>query len=324
MTEVGLMVLRDAHLEVDTVADDVDFSRLKIIEEVTVIPVEVAHSIVIGSESLVEQLLIVNVTLLHTKHRTEIVGRVDRVAHPGDITQIVFLTFRHLQVDIHMLGIIVIDTILENHCITITILIVFLNEVFLILLPAVGRELLRLEERREFTGLMGLLESALTEKSTFYLQIGELIIAVNDDTVHALLLLLVDDHIKNYLILLCHIRTLVDFDIGILEALLVEILLCQNLGTAKAIDCHLRAGDKSELILHVLALRFLHSYEVDLRDTGIGLEVEMKIYLIAYKRVSSNGDVGKHAMLPITFHCFRDVIARHGHSLPHCEPRDTC
>jgi len=103
---VGNMRLRsleDTHFEVDAVTDDVDFSRLKLIEEVTIVPVFVADSVVILRQTLVEELLIIHISLPHAEDTTEEIGGIDGVAHPCDVAEIVLLSLLHLHIYIDML-----------------------------------------------------------------------------------------------------------------------------------------------------------------------------------------------------------------------------
>ena len=77
-----LRTFLNTHFEVDTVAYNIHFGRLQTIEEVTVVPIAVAHGIFILCESLVEKFLVVHVALAHTEHPAQNVCRIHRVAHP--------------------------------------------------------------------------------------------------------------------------------------------------------------------------------------------------------------------------------------------------
>ena len=65
MAEVSLLTLIDTHLQIDAVANDIDFRRLQVIEEVAVVPIVVANGILVLRQAFVELFLIVDVALLH-------------------------------------------------------------------------------------------------------------------------------------------------------------------------------------------------------------------------------------------------------------------
>ena len=65
------------------------------------------------------------------------------------------------------------------------------------------------------------------------------------------------------MVLLRQVSTLLYVDIGILEALLIEILLGKYLCTVDNIRMYLRAAEQTELLLHVLTLTFLKTDIVD-------------------------------------------------------------
>ena len=67
MAQMGLRTFQHTHLQVDGVADNILLSRVDGREDITVVVVEVGHGIVVFSESLVEQLLIVDITLSHSQ-----------------------------------------------------------------------------------------------------------------------------------------------------------------------------------------------------------------------------------------------------------------
>ena len=151
-----LLALKDTHLQIYGITHDIHFCRLQVIEQITVVPVVVAHSIVVFGESFVHQFLVIDVTLVHTQLTGKLVGRVDGIAHPCDIADVIFLTLIHLQVDIHMLGIVVPDTVFQNDGITITQLIIFVDEVLLVSLVAFRRIFFSFQERTQFAGLVNL------------------------------------------------------------------------------------------------------------------------------------------------------------------------
>ena len=167
--DVSLLSFEDTHLQVDGVAHDVHFRRLQVIEQVSVVPVEVTHGIIVFRQSLVHQLLVIHVTFLHAEDITQArhiaysVSRIDGVTHPGDVADKVFLSLIHLNIYINVLGVVGPHGVFHDNDITIAQLVVFVDEVFLVGLVAFGSVFLRLEDITQLTGLMGFRQSTLRE-----------------------------------------------------------------------------------------------------------------------------------------------------------------
>ena len=139
-----LLSFHDAHLKVDGVADDVNLGRLQVVEQVTVVPISIAHGIIVLRQTLVQILLVIHIALFHVEQTAQIVGSINGVAHPRDVAQVVFLTFIHLNIYVDVLVIHVPDAVFQNLEVAITILVVLLDKVFLVLIPAFWCVLLRL------------------------------------------------------------------------------------------------------------------------------------------------------------------------------------
>ena len=139
---MSLRTLEDTHFEVDAVTYNIDFSRLKLIEEVTIVPVFITHSVIIFSQALVEELLIIHISLSHTEDMSEVISGIDGITHPCDVAEIVFLSFLHLHIYIDMLLVEGGDAIFEYHGIAVTELVILLDKVFLSLLISLGSEFL--------------------------------------------------------------------------------------------------------------------------------------------------------------------------------------
>ena len=137
-----LLSLEDTHLEVYRVANDVHLGRLQVVEQVSVVPIHVAHGILVFGESLAQQLLVIHVALLEVEQAAQVVGAVDGVAHPCDVAHIVFLAFVNLHVDVHVLVVDVPHAVLQYHGIAVAVFVVLLYEVLLVRLPVLGSELL--------------------------------------------------------------------------------------------------------------------------------------------------------------------------------------
>ena len=67
MVDVRLDSFGDTHLQVYRVTDNVYFGRLKLIEQVTVVPVSVADGVIILGQALLHVCLVVDITFLHVQ-----------------------------------------------------------------------------------------------------------------------------------------------------------------------------------------------------------------------------------------------------------------
>ena len=125
---MGLCTLLDTHFQIDTVTHDVHLGRLQLIEQITVVPIVVTDGIFILLQSFVHQLLVVDVTFLHTQCSVQVVSGNYGVAHPCDVTDVVLLTLVNLHIDIDMLVVNGPYGVFQNGGITITQLVIFLDE----------------------------------------------------------------------------------------------------------------------------------------------------------------------------------------------------
>ena len=100
---MSLRALHDAYLYINRVINDVDVGGLNAREDITVIIVVVMHGIVVLNQSLVHELLVVDVTFLHIQDLVENIRIIDGVAYPCDVANIVFLAFVDFDVNVDML-----------------------------------------------------------------------------------------------------------------------------------------------------------------------------------------------------------------------------
>ena len=289
VVEVSLLVLDDTDFEVDGVADNVDIDWRYRREHITVVIVVVGNGIVIAVQAFLQLRLVVDVTFLHAKDEVKamsarrVLGAIDRVTHPCDVSQEVFLSFVHLHIDVDMLIVGVPHTVLNDGGVAIAVFIVFGDELALVLLPAFGRELLRLEEGRQFAGLVGLRQGSFTRQATLDFLVAQGAVAIDDDIPDAHLLFLVDDDIEDNLVLARDVFVLDDFYLGILETLVIEVLLTPLNGLGGAVGIELHTDHQAKLGLQVFALGLLHAKVVDLRYAGQSLEAEVQVNFPPYK-----------------------------------------
>ena len=288
---MSLLSFIDTHLKVDGVAYDVHLCGLQVIEEVTVVPVVVAHGILIFAKSFVQKFLVIYVTLLHTEHTAQIVGGKHCVTDPCDVTDKVFLSFVYFQIDVYMLRVVVPYAVFKYFSITETEFVVFVEQCLLTFFISVGGKLGRLHEACHGSCLTYLSESAFREETSLYLLGLQLLVSLNNDVAHLYLLLLVHIHVQYYVVLVGEIIHLCDSHFRIVESLVVEIVSCKSLCTVYHVRSNLTTFQQSELRLEVFSLRLLHSRIVYHRHTRSCSKIEMEINLVADERVGSHGNL---------------------------------
>ena len=119
-----LRALKDTHLKVDGVTHDVHLRRIEPVEQVAIVPISVAHSIFILGKALVQVLLVIHIALLHVEQAAQIVGRIYCIAHPGDVSDIILLSFIHLEQHVYVLGVVVPHAVFQQFGITIAQLVI--------------------------------------------------------------------------------------------------------------------------------------------------------------------------------------------------------
>ncbi len=112
MRDVRLRSFLYAHLEVDRVSHYIYLHWLQVVEQITVIPISITNSILVFSQTLVKQFLVIHITLLHAEQSREVIRSIYRIAYPCDVADIVFLSFIQLEVNINVLVVIRRNTIL--------------------------------------------------------------------------------------------------------------------------------------------------------------------------------------------------------------------
>ena len=143
---MGLRPLLDPHLEVDAVADDVDFHGVDVREDVAVVVVVVADGVLVLLQALVQHLLVEDVAALHAEHGVQVVSGDDGVAHPVDVSQEVLLALVHLDVDVDVLLVLIPHRVELDGGIAVAQLVILLEQLLLGLVVAFRGELLGFEE----------------------------------------------------------------------------------------------------------------------------------------------------------------------------------
>ena len=291
--ERGLAVFGDAHLEVDGVTVDVDLHGVEVVEHVAVVVIKVADGVFVLAQALVEEFLIVDVALLHLQHVGEEVGLIDRVAHPADISQIIFPAFAEVEVDVYVLLVDRCHAVFEQQGVAQAPRIEAAHERGLVLLIFLGHELLGTEHVAE-TLLLSLLHRLLEFHERF-LHAG-VVGAVESRDINLVdldLLVLIDIHVHDDAVVGRDVLFLHDFHGGVFIALALEVTLDDVLGAVGEVGGELAAGMEVDFLFEFLALALFHAVVVDGGDAGLGGEFDVQVDFAAHDAVGLDADVGE-------------------------------
>ena len=275
------------------------------------------HAVFILQQSLVQVLLVVDVALLHAQHFRQSFRAEHGVAHPGHITQIVFLALVDLHQHVHVLVVDVPYGVFDDGSVAVAQLVVFLNELLACFLVAFVGKLLCLEQVGQFARLVYLSEGALAEERTFNLLVRQVLVSLDGDAAHLHLVFLVDVYVEDDLVLARHVVALYDVDLGILVSLFVEIAFGQQFRTVNHVGRNLAAHHDAEFSLHIFAFRLLDAAIVNHAYAGTQGQVDAEIDFVAHERVGNDRHFGEQSVVPVALHGLCDFRARHVDSLSH-------
>ena len=314
----GLFAFAHANFEVDAVFVDLDFNGIGTEEDITVVVILVADGIFVGVESLVEQRLVVDVTLFHAQGGFECLRGVDGVAHPGDVAQVVARSLVEFEVDIDVLVVIGHDTIGHNHGVAIAPTVHLFDEQTLVFFVFVGEEFARSEGDPLFEGgaVAGFLHRIFEWRDHFGIYAGDV------DFVDGDFVAFVHIDVYNHAIIGRDILPLCDVDLDILVALLFEILLDAQFGPIHEVGRDLVACLERNARFDLLALRLFESGESHFRDAGLGGELDMEIDFVPDNAVGQDLHVGEEPLFPVVLNGGADFVARHLVGFPHFEVRN--
>ena len=255
LIDACLLALINSHLQIDRIALDVSLGGNKLEEEVTIVHIHIGNGIVVLDCALIEQFLIIDITLLKAQNLIQHRGGINGVAHPVDIRDIIFLTLVDLEVDVDALVVIVGNTIPHNHGITIAFLVILVDDALLVFLEIGAHKFLLAKPLQNVkdTTLVGLLHCA------FYLAVAKNFVALNVNLVHIYLLMLVDNNINNHLVLLTKVFLLINFACCLLKALSSIIFLYYLLYATSDVGCDLTSHKVAKAFGNILLLAFLHA-----------------------------------------------------------------
>ena len=251
-----------AHLKINGIIINAHFNRFYIKEEIPLIGIEFRYRIIILVQAFIELLEVVGVTFLNTQYRIQIIVRIDRVAHPLDITKDIFLSLIYSQIDIYTRGVLwrTNDTIRQNNRITITNLIVFFNDQFLIVFKFGSNELLGTEEVDNVI-IICLLHRKID------LVIRQSLVALNVYMPHLGLDFLI--YINRYFDIarVVFVIKLQYLDGSIVVSFFFQILDNHLVGAIFQVRCHLSALLNTHFHLNIFHLRFAQAVVSNIRDT---------------------------------------------------------
>ncbi len=124
------------------------------------------------------------------------VGIVDRVTHPRNIADIIFLTFVNINIDVNLFVIIRHNTVTHYFSITIAQLVIFLNDAVEVIFVILVHKLLLAEQFKQIARLIGLFNHP------FQLAIAQHLIAVNVDFMHLDFRMFVNINIHDHFVLM--------------------------------------------------------------------------------------------------------------------------
>ena len=247
-----------------------------------------------------------------------------RITHEANIFQIVFLTFIHFQEDIYLLLVKVRYAIGQQYGVAITMLVIFSDYIFLIVLIFLSRELLRAEHLHD-TGFPVVRQAELLVRllhRLLQLPGGQFFVTLKIDTMDLGLFILIDIDIHDHLALVRGIVLLLDLNIHVLKAFAIEELLDHDLGTVHNVRRHLETFLQAQLRLQVLTLAFLDPVVIDLRDTRTLLQLDLQPNLVALDLRRQDLHIRKQAMFPKTLHCCSDLLSRYGNLIAYRQARE--
>ena len=233
LVDAGLLALIHAHLQRDAVTLDFALNRDEVIEEVTVVEIEIGNGVIILLGTLVEKFLVIDVTLLDAQHLTQSGRRIDGIAHPGDIRDIVAFALADLEVNIHALLIKGHNAVAQDNGITVTFLVILVDNELLVGFIIAHDELLLREDFPQALLLIGLLHGALD------LVVAQYLVAVNIDFVDLDFLVLVHVDVDDDLVLFAQVGNLDNFTCSLTESLRSIILLNDEFDAVGDIGRHL-------------------------------------------------------------------------------------
>ncbi len=161
IVDSGLRTFHHTHFQRYAVAGNFAFDRHEVIEQVTVVHVQVGHSVLVFGESLVHQLLVVYVAGLEFEIGVEYFIGVYRVAHPCNILDIVLASLVDVDVNIDHLLVVRHYRVSHDFGVAIALFVVLLEYAVKVVAVIVLNEFFLLEQVQNLAVFIGFLHGAL-------------------------------------------------------------------------------------------------------------------------------------------------------------------
>ena len=274
----GLWSLDHSHLKGDWVAVYVLLDGYELIEEITLILIDVGYVVVIalvGVGALLENLLVVDIAGLHVEHIVKEVARIDGVAHPVDWADVVLLALFKGDVDVDGLVVVGDYAVAQDFCVTVALFVILFDDAVQVVLEVAFNKLLLAEEVDELALLVGLLHRALDGV------VAQHLVAVDVDFVYLHLVVLVDIDVDNVFAGCRQVGSLLDAHIGVTEALLRVEGLYYLLCAVYDVGGYLVTLHQLQLLFEILALTAACAVVVYGCDAGLRLQCEFEPHLVA-------------------------------------------
>ena len=263
-----------------------------------------ADCVIVFREAFVQFLEIVHVTFFEAQHIVQVLVRIDRVADPADVADIVFVTLVDGHVHVYARGVFGVRNYRVRHdvCVTVTYLVVFLDDRFLILLELLGDEFLGAEEIGDVV-VVGLLHR------TVDFQVRERLVAGDIDFADLGFLFLIDVYHHLDIAGMVFVVLLKDLDIGVHVTFLGIVFLDDGLGAVCQVWRHLCATTDADLDFQVLFVGTTDAIVFDRRDARALFERDVQPHFIALELSCLNTNVGEQPLFPETTNGFGDRVA---------------
>ena len=309
MTDGSRFTFHNTHFQVNGVTVNIDFHRIQVIEYITTVVIVVTDSIFITVQTLIHQLLVIYISFFHTQLLAQQVRRINGVTHPRDVTDIILFTFMNLHVDIYRLFIISRHTVHHDLCVTITQLIIFVDNQLLIFLIFFLNEFLGTEQVDQFSLLIGLLHYP------FQLLITQDAISLKRDLMNLYLCLFIDIYIHIHLLIVFRIFPFHDIHFGIFKTFFIKMFLDQSLRTVNGIRSNLKSFYHTDLCLQVFSFTLLDPVEYDISNTRTLGQLDMQVNLITDDLFRINTYRREQSVTPVALHRTGNVISRNRYGL---------
>ena len=306
----GLRTLDHTHLQGDRVALYFLLDRDKLEEQVAVVEVEVRHGVVILGGALVEHLLIVDIAWIHAEIRVEHVGRIDRIAHPGYVADVILASFVDTHEHVDLAVIVFRHGIVCDARVAVSQFVVFLYQTVQVILKVALHKFLLAEYFQDVAVLVGFLEGA------FHFFVRQHLISLHVDPVDLDAVVAVHRHVEYGIVLLRKIGLLCDLYACVLETLLGVILFDDFFRLGYDIGCELLSRHHSKAFVQILFLAAFHSLEAHLRHSGLLLQRYFKPHLVAGDLVDVDLDFGVETLSPESAHRVGYCRSRDVHAVP--------